>query len=255
MAIVIPSEESVNTLPVALTEQQRIVARALLRVLAQYAQSRILLWATLFILQAIGIPQKVVAPWFGCSTRNVRSINQQVRSICRGDGKTGRPPKSQKPPADAEPPVIGYSAYAGLWLLMPWLLDSRLWTFTQLLTFAVPIAGLAPWQWVLTVLVLAWAGFSRFQHLRDIRDMGIALLTGRRTVLDADRARKGLKAIPAEAGQRFYQATAQTEWETIPPSAASSLTPTARWPGPSSVCGPPTTRRRRPPTAPSPLAA
>lgn len=211
MAVVIPSAESVNTLPVALTEEQHIVGEALLKVSAQYPQSRILLWATVFILQAIGIPQKVVASWFGCSTRNVRYINRQVRSVCRGDGKTGRPPQSQEPPAGAESSVIGHSAYAGLWLLVPWLLDSRLLTFTQLLTFAVPIAGLAPWQWVLTVLVLAWAGFSRFQHLRDIGDVGIALLTGRPTVLDADRARKGLKVIPAEVGQRFYQDTARSE--------------------------------------------
>jgi hypothetical protein len=56
MAIVIPSAESVNTLPVAPTEEQHIVTEALLKVLAQYAQSRILLWATVFILQAIGIP-------------------------------------------------------------------------------------------------------------------------------------------------------------------------------------------------------
>ena len=199
MAIVIPSAESVNTLPVALTEEQHIVAQALLKVAAQYAQSRILLWATLFILQAIGILQKVVAPWFGCSTRNVRYINQQVRSICRGDGsKTGRPPGSQEPPADAEPSIVGYSAYAGLWLLVPWLLDSRLLTFTQLLTFAIPIAGLAPWQWVMTVLVLAWLGFSRLQHLHDLCDVGVALLTGRCRVLDANRARKGMKAIPAD---------------------------------------------------------
>ncbi|MFB0536588.1 MAG: hypothetical protein ACETWR_16590 [Anaerolineae bacterium] len=135
----------------------------MLRVAAQYAQSRILLWATLFILQAIGIPQKVVALWFGCSTRNVRYINQQVRAVRRGDGKTGRPPKSRELPAEAEPSTVGYSAYAGLWLLVPWLLDSRLLTFTQLLTFTIPIAGLAPWQWVMTVLVLAWLGFSRLQ--------------------------------------------------------------------------------------------
>ncbi len=199
-----------------LTEEQQIVTETLLTVLARYPQSRILLWATLFILQAIGIPQKVVAAWFACSTRNVRYINQQVRSICRGDGKTGRPPKSQAPPLDAEPAVIGYSAYAGLWLLVPGLLASRLLPLTHWLTFAVPVAGLLPWQWVLTVLVLAWLGFSRMQHLRDLWDVGVALFTGRCRVLDADRGRKALKAIPATAGQRFYQATAQTEGETIP---------------------------------------
>jgi hypothetical protein len=79
----------------------------------------------------------------------------------------------------------------------------------------VPIAGLAPWQWALTVMVLAWLGFSRPHHLREICDVGVALFTGRRTVLDADRARKGLKAIPRQAMERFYQATARAEWDEI----------------------------------------
>jgi len=216
MAIVVPSPESVKNLPVALSEKQRIVAETLLDVLSQHPHSRVLLWATLFILQVIGLPQTVVATWFGCSTRNVRHINRQVRSICRGDGKTGRPPKAETIPLEAMPSVIGYSAYAGLWLLLPELLTSRLLQFTQLLAFLTPVAGLAPWQWVLTVLVLAWLGFSRLHHLRDLCDVGVALFTGRSKVLDANRARKAMKAIPCQAGQRFYQATAQAEWETIP---------------------------------------
>ncbi|RLC73892.1 MAG: hypothetical protein DRI61_17640, partial [Chloroflexi bacterium] len=204
MAIVIPSAESVKSLTFPLTEKQRIVAHTLLEVLEAHPHSRILLWAIVFILQAIGIPQTVVAAWFGCSTRNLRYINQKVRSIRRGDGKTGRPPKPKERRAQKEPPVIGYSAYAGLWLLLPMLLESRLLQFAQLLTFLAPIAGLAPWQWMLTVMVLAWLGFSRPHHLRDICDVGVALFTGRGTVLDADRARKGLKAIPKEATERFY---------------------------------------------------
>jgi hypothetical protein len=216
VAIVVPYPESVKNLPVALNEKQVIVAETLLDVLSQHPHSRILLWASLFILQAIGLPQAAVASWFGCSTRNVRHINQQVRSTCRGDGKTGRPPQPETTPPKVSPHIIGYSAYAGLWLLLPGLLTSRLLQFIQRLTFLMPIAGLAPWQWVLTVLVLAWLGFSRLQHLRDLCDVGVALFTGRGKVLDADRARKAMKAIPHQAGQQFYQATAQAEWETIP---------------------------------------
>jgi len=215
MAIVIPAPESVNSLAFPLTEKQRLVAQTLLEVLQAYPQSRILLWATIFILQVMGIPQTGVATWFGCSTRNLRYINQKVRTIRRGDGKTGRPPKPKEKRAQEEPPVIGHSAYAGLWLLLPLLLESRVLEFAKVLTFLVPIAGLVPWQWVLTMMVLAWLGFSRPHHLRDICDVGVALFTGRRTVLDADRARKGLKAIPTEDGERFYQATAQAEWEEI----------------------------------------
>jgi len=155
MDIVIPSVKSVNSLAFPLTEKQRLVTQALLEVLQAYLHSRILLWACLFILQALDITQKVVATWFGCSIRNLRYINQKVRTIRRDDGKTERPPKPQEPPAQEESPVIGYSAYAGLWLLLPLLLESRGLECARLLTFLVPIAGLLPWQWVLTVMVLA----------------------------------------------------------------------------------------------------
>jgi len=215
MGVVIPSAESVNSLAFPLTEKQHLVAQTLLEVLQAYPQSHILLWAIIFILQAIGLPQTVVAAWFSCSTRNLRYINQKVRTTRRGDGKTGRPPKPERGPTSQEPSAIGYSAYAGLWLLLPVLLESRVLEFARWLTFLVPIAGLVPWQWVRTMMVLAWLGFSRPHHLRDIGDVGVALFTGRRTVLDADRARKGLKAVPGEAVERFYQATAQAEWEDL----------------------------------------
>lgn len=215
MAIVVPSIESVNALPFEISEEQHVVLRVLLEVLAQYPDSRILLWATLFVLQHIGIGQKNLAQWVGCSDRNLRYINQAVRTCRRGDGKTGRPRAAQGTPSPAEGVSVGYSAYAGLWLLVPMILDSRLVQFAALLTFAGPIVGLMPWQWMLTVMALAWLGFSRPQHLDDLCDVGIALFTGRRTVLDAARARQGMKAIPAAAGEAFYEATAQAEWETV----------------------------------------
>ena len=96
MAIVVPSAESVKSLSFPLIEKQCIVAQTLLEVLQEHPHSRILLWASIFILQAVGIPQRVVAAWFGCSTRNLRCINQKVRTIRRGDGKTGRPPKPKE---------------------------------------------------------------------------------------------------------------------------------------------------------------
>lgn len=224
MAIVVPNVESVNTLPFEVSEEQRLVIQVLLGVLAQYPDSRILLWATVFVLQHIGIRQKDLARWVGCSDRNLRYINQAVRTCRRGDGKTGRPRQAKGTPPAAEEASIGYSAYAGLWLLVPMILDSRLLQFTALLTFAGPMVGLVPWQWVLTVMALAWLGFSRPQHLDDLPacagtadrcDVGIALFTGRRTVLDAARARQGMKAIPVEAGEAFYDATAQAEWEAV----------------------------------------
>lgn len=215
MAIVVPNVESVNALPFEINEEQHVVMGVLLEVLAQYPDSRILLWATLFVLQHIGVPQKELAHWFGCSDRNLRYINQAVQTTRRGDGKTGRPRQVKGTPAPSEGASVGYSAYAGLWLLVPMILESRLLQFAALLAFAGPIVGLMPWQWVLTVMALAWLGFSRPQHLDDLCDAGIALFTGRRTVLDAARARQGMKAIPADAGTAFYEATAQAEWESV----------------------------------------
>ena len=175
------------------------------------------------MLQYVGIRQKDLAQWFGCSDRNLRSINQAVRTTRRGDGKTGRPRQVQGTPAPSEGASVGYSAYAGLWLLVPLILESRLLQFAALLAFAGPIAGLMPWQWVLTVMALAWLGFSRPQHLDDLCDVGIALFTGRRTVLDAARARQGMKAIPAEAGSF----STSTELSFGPVSDLGQPTPTS----------------------------
>ena len=41
---------------------------------------------------------------------------------------------------------VGYSAYAGLRLLVPMILESRLVQFVALLTFTGPIVGLMHWQ-------------------------------------------------------------------------------------------------------------
>lgn len=215
MAIVLPTVDSVKTLAVPLTETQRTITQTLLEILHQQPDSRILLWAILVILQAVGFPQKDLAAWFSCSTRNLRYINQQVRATPRGAGKTGRPRRAAAT-TPAPPTVVGYSAYAGLWLLLPVLLDSQLLTWVQVLRFSTPIAGLSPQAWVLTVLMLAWVGFSHWAHLRDLSDVGLALWTGRQRVLDADRGRKGLHAVPAAAGQDFYQGTVQAEWADLP---------------------------------------
>ena len=66
MAIVVSTVESVNALPFEVGDEQRVVLQVLLTVLAQCPDSRILLWATLFVLQHIGVPQKELARWFGC---------------------------------------------------------------------------------------------------------------------------------------------------------------------------------------------
>jgi hypothetical protein len=212
MPIILPSPTAVKSLP--LPEKQLTVAEVLIEVLQAHPQNRILLLAIVYVLQYLGLRQNRTAALFSCTTRAIRAINTEVEASRRGEGKTGRPPERHtvKPPT----PTLGYSVYAGLWLLLPLILDQRLLAFCQILHFSIPVVAVAPWQFVLSMMALAWIGFSRPHHLNDLCDVGLALFTGRSQVLDASRAGKALHTISAAAGQVFYRATAQEEWLDIP---------------------------------------
>ena len=215
MSITIPSSAAASKLELAGPKQQ--VAETLLDVLRAHPQNRILLLATIYVLHYLGARQKQTAELFGCTTRAIRYINREVKASQRGEGKTGRPVQPTTPTATG-PRTLCYSIYAGLWLLLPMLLDSDLLSFCQHLHLAVPVLAVVPWQWVLTMMVLAWIGFSRPHHLNDLCDSGLALFTGRSVVLDASRAGKVMHAISAADEEAFYQATAQQEWHDITPA-------------------------------------
>jgi hypothetical protein len=212
MPITIPSPTAVSKLGLAEPKQQ--VAETLLDVLQAHPQNRILLLATIYVLHYLGASQQRTAALFGCTTRAVRYIDSEVKASQRGEGKAGRPVRSTVPTATA-PRTLCYSVYAGLWLLLPLLLDSRLLSFCQYLHLATPVLAVVPWQWVLTMMALAWVGFSRPHYLNDLCDGGLALFTGRSTVLDASRAGKVMHAISTADGEAFYQASAQQEWREI----------------------------------------
>jgi hypothetical protein len=214
MPILLPSATEVKSLP--LPEKQLVVAEGLIEVLQAHPQNRILLLATIYVLQFIGLRQKRTAALFRCSTRAIRDITAEVKASCRGEGKTGRPPTRETTAVPSSAISLGYSIYAGLWLLLPLILDSRLLVFCQLLHFAIPVVAVAPWQFALTMMALAWIGFSRPHHLNDLCDVGLALFTGRSQVLDAGRAGKAMHAVSAADGKAFYQATAEEEWSDIP---------------------------------------
>jgi len=213
MSIVLPSLTAAQALP--LPAKYRTAAEVWIELLHAQPENRALLQATVYGLQQVGLRQTETAALFGCTTRAIRHINAEVGASQRGAGKTGRPVQVAEARA-AEPPTLGYSVYAGLWLLLPLVLDSRLLACCQVLHFTTPVAAVAPWQFVLTVLAMAWLGFSRFQHLLDLCDVGLALFTGRGTVVDASRAGRALHALSAADGQAFYQATAQEEWADLP---------------------------------------
>lgn len=212
MPIILPSVTEVKNLP--LPAKKLAVAEVLLEMLQVHSQNRILLLATVYMIQYLGVRQNRTAALFGCSTRAIRDINAEVKASRRGEGKTGRP-RGREMTTSALPMILGYSVYAGLWLLLPLILDSRLLVFCQMLHFAIPVVAVAPWQFILTMMALAWIGFSRPHHLNDLCDVGLALFTGRSKVLDASRAGKALHAISAVDGRAFYQATAEEEWSDI----------------------------------------
>ena len=212
MSITIAPPTAVSEL--ALSEAKQQVAETLLEVLQAHPQNRILLLATVYVLQYLGASQQRTAALFGCTTRAIRYINSEVKASQCGEGKTGRPIKSGEV-ATQSPLTLCYSIYAGFWLLLPVLLDSCLLSFCQHLHLVTPVLAVVPWQWVLTMMALAWIGFSRPHHLNDLCDGGLALFTGRSTVLDASRAGKVMHAISAADGEAFYQATAQQEWRDI----------------------------------------
>ncbi len=214
MSILLPSAAAVKSLP--LSERQLLVVEVLVEVLQAHPQNRILLFAVVYVLQFIGLRQNHTAALFSCSTRAIRAINAEVEASRRGEGKTGRPATGETAIAPSSAISLGYSIYAGLWLLFPLILDSRLLAFCQSLHFAIPVVAVAPWQFTLTMMALAWIGFSRPHHLNDLCDVGLALFTGRSQVLDASRAGKAMHAIAAADGQAFYQATAEEEWSDLP---------------------------------------
>lgn len=115
--------------------------------------------------------------------------------------RSGRPPiedQEREPEIDSpdpSPQIVGRTRFGGLWLLLPLLLVSSWWAKAQTLLHFGHSHRLTISQWLLTVLAACICGLKRLYHLNDVYDVGFALFTGRRQVMDQSTAQKLLKDI------------------------------------------------------------
>jgi|GEM_PF-2823302 len=186
-----------------------------LDIVRQHPHNRILLFAWVFCAHYLGLSSTQLGQLLGCTDRNVRYILAEVRHSQQGEGKTGRPRRQASSPTGASsPPVsIGLTRWAGLWLLVPWILGSNLLPYCHWLSSAVTSG--VPAQFVLTFLALVICGLGRIWALQDVQDRGLALFTGRWTPLRASQLYTWLKEISAGAVAAFYQATKREEWRLV----------------------------------------
>ena len=142
----------------------------------------------------------------GCTDRNIRYVVAEVRSSQVGEGKTGRPSQkesSEQRESSLSSVTIGLTRYAGLWLLVPWILSSNLLAYCHWLS-CTNVVG-TPVQLVLTLLAVAACGLEWIWGLNNVSDRGFALFTGRWTPLRAGQVYLWLRQVRASAVDLFYQ--------------------------------------------------
>ena len=213
MAIVVSEIKALETADLLAPDQ--VFLNRFLDIVRQHPHNRTLIFAWVFCAHHLGLSSTELGPQLGCTERNVRYILAEVRDSQRGEGKTGRPRQQGPSPADdqEQPVTVGLTCWGGLWLLVPWILNSNLLPHCHWLT-SVSTCG-TPVQFVLTFLALAVCGLGRIWSLQDVQDRGLALFTGRWTPLRASRLYTWLKEIGAGAVALFYQATKLEEWRLV----------------------------------------
>jgi hypothetical protein len=105
---------------------------------------------------------------------------------------------------------LGRTRVGGAFILAVLLVETGWLKLTHLLPMAANYAVTAT-QWLLTAIFAVIYGIRRAFHLDGVRDIGFALLTGRTRPLTHGTFQHLLRAIPAEAAQKFYEASAQLE--------------------------------------------
>jgi len=185
-------------------------------IVQQYPHNRMLLFAWIFCAYVLEVSSAELGEVLGCTDRNIRYVVAEVRSSQVGEGKTGRPSKRASiEPGEHSPPSVtmGLTRYAGLWLLVPWILNSNLLVYCHWLS-CTGVVG-TPVQLVLTLLAVAACGLERIWVLNDIRDRGFALFTGRWSSFRASQLYTWLKQIEPGGVDLFYQGTKVEEWRLV----------------------------------------
>ena len=109
---------------------------------------------------------------------------------------------------------LGQTRVGGAFILAILLLETGWLKLAHLLPMAPPYAVTAT-QWLLTAIFSVIYGVRRAFHLDDVRDIGFALVTGRPRPLSHGTFQHLRRAIPAEAADRFYKATAEQEVQAL----------------------------------------
>ncbi|MCZ7569806.1 MAG: hypothetical protein M5U01_14650 [Ardenticatenaceae bacterium] len=146
------------------------------------------------------------------SERTVRTIRLRVLGLNRHELKGWQSLPVPASPNDrpAERELLCATPFAGLWLLVPQIIDSGLARAAG----AWQIVGRTRVQAIQMVLTLvAWAalGFQRLCHVDDFRhwaDMGLALFTGGLHVWSDTTLWRWVHGLTPASAARFYEATA-----------------------------------------------
>ncbi len=144
------------------------------------------------------------------SERTVRAIRLDVLGLNRHELKRWqRPRASNEVVPSAERELICATPFAGVWLLVPQVIQSGLVKAADRLNIRgrTQVRGL---QIVLTLVAWAALGFQRLYHLDDFRhwaDMGLALFTGTLHLWSDSTLWRWVHGLTPDSAAVFYQQT------------------------------------------------
>jgi hypothetical protein len=146
------------------------------------------------------------------SERTVRDIRLRTLGLNRHELKRWQQPGTRGSSTHrfTEPELVCTTPFAGLWLLMPQIMDSGLARAAQVLE-VVGHTRVQAIQIVLTLVTWSALGFRRLFHLDDFRDwadMGLALFAGVLRLWSDTTLWRWVHGVTPESALAFYQATA-----------------------------------------------
>jgi hypothetical protein len=143
--------------------------------------------------------------------RTVRSMRLTILGLNRHELKGWRRAVGATPAADAicQRELICPTPFAGLWLLVPQIIDSGLARAAEGLQIMERTRVQAV-QIVLTLVAWAALGFQRLMHVDDFRhwaDMGLALFTGSLHLWSDTTLWRWVHGLTPTSAAQFYEAT------------------------------------------------
>jgi len=145
----------------------------------------------------------------GLGERTVRDIRLRA-GLNRWQVAAWLKERETPPNESPEEAVLCTTPWAGLWLLVPLIIQSAMSSAARLLRWTTR-TRIEAWQWVLTIVMWAVLGFRRFFHLDDFRhcaDLGLALFTGRIRLLADSTMWRLIHTLQPESAEAFYRETA-----------------------------------------------